>query len=138
EIGSNIHVSMCLNDAASSRLFTKSQETKTRNNMSRKKGNKFFLCIDCSDGKMEQFRLFERAEIASFNIRKEMPLYFDERTVEWMTSLLSGCSIRNMSLVFDRTTLDNIHLLPSFLAAFRCISIEFILERASEIRMCSP
>ncbi|GMT30451.1 hypothetical protein PFISCL1PPCAC_21748, partial [Pristionchus fissidentatus] len=138
KIGSNIHFSVCLDDEDSSRKFNNFHDTKTRRYTTRKTENKFFFRIDCSDGKMEQLRLFERAEVASLNIQRDFPLYFEEENVKWMTSLLSGCSIKNMSLVFDRTTLDNLHLLPSFIAAFRCTSIEFLLESASGIKMGTP
>ncbi|GMT30600.1 hypothetical protein PFISCL1PPCAC_21897, partial [Pristionchus fissidentatus] len=79
-------------------------------------------------GSMANFSLFERAEVANFKIRTELPIYFEGENDKWLTTLLSGCSIQSMSLVFDKSTLKNLHLVPALLRSVYCRSVEFILE----------
>ncbi|GMT30356.1 hypothetical protein PFISCL1PPCAC_21653, partial [Pristionchus fissidentatus] len=95
----------------------------------------YFFTFDSTNGAMDDFSLFERAEIKSFNIHKELPLYLEEHNLKWLATLLSGCAIENMSLIFDKSTLKNLHLIPPFLASVHCRSVEFVLEKSREYNM---
>ncbi|KAF8382040.1 hypothetical protein PRIPAC_71182 [Pristionchus pacificus] len=84
------------------------------------------------------YTLFDLAEIGHFNMDKDLSMLLNDDNLSHFTNLLGGCTIRKLSLVFEDTSMSNLHKLPALAARFQAAHVDFILARIKDHRGLAP
>ncbi|GMT01191.1 hypothetical protein PENTCL1PPCAC_23365, partial [Pristionchus entomophagus] len=75
-----------------------------------------------------KFSFFAEAKIGHLEIGIHISIYIHNDNLSHLTTLLSGCTVDKVTLVFDKKTLSNLKTLPAFLSFIHVKHLEFVLE----------
>ncbi|GMT35141.1 hypothetical protein PFISCL1PPCAC_26438, partial [Pristionchus fissidentatus] len=87
-----------------------------------------FHCYFKFPNTVRNFALFEKAYIHRFSIDKRLPFHLTRENRMWLSVLLPGCEIEEISLVLESNTRDQIEFLPDLLSLVSAKRAEFILQ----------
>ncbi|GMS94109.1 hypothetical protein PENTCL1PPCAC_16284, partial [Pristionchus entomophagus] len=82
-----------------------------------------------------KYSLFGSTRIGHLDINRNLPISLNEANLEHLTTLLSGCTIDQISIYFDKETITNLKKVPEFLGSIHAKRVEFVLEMRPDHNM---